>query len=97
MCACTAIYDPVCCNGITYPSLCTAECSGVRENECSSGECPTICTLEYDPVCCDGDEYANQCLADAAEASNCESGACDSDACACTLEYIPGKNFLFLD
>jgi hypothetical protein len=38
ICACDAVYEPVCgCDNVTYSSDCDAECSGVKEYE--KGEC----------------------------------------------------------
>lgn len=39
VCACTAIADPVCCDGVSYGNPCMAGCAGVTE-ECQSGLCP---------------------------------------------------------
>lgn len=38
ICACDAVYEPVCgCDNVTYSSGCDAECSGIKDYE--EGEC----------------------------------------------------------
>ncbi|EFN58453.1 hypothetical protein CHLNCDRAFT_140441 [Chlorella variabilis] len=90
---CPAIYDPVCCNGRTFPNSCLAACCGYDAAECTPGACPSpptnppscpgckdiLCPAIYDPVCCNGITFSNSCLASCCGYdSACTPGACPS-------------------
>eukprot|EP01084_Bolivina_argentea_P183933 317333_1 len=50
---CMQIYDPVCCNGVEYSNLCSAESNCISADECVPGTCPVFCTADV-YTCCDG-------------------------------------------
>ena len=83
-CACPAIYQPVCHEGIEYGNACAADCAGVVDF--AFGPCPPPaddgvpphcqCVKILDPVCgAGGVEFDNDCLA----------------RCAGVFDYAPGR------
>jgi len=86
--------EPVCgCDGITYPSACVAEASGVTfytAGQC--GQCvepaqmnpDTLCPYVYDPVCgCNDITYMNACMAEAAGVVSYTPGPCSGSSIWC--------------
>eukprot|EP01026_Neomeris_dumetosa_P063913 TRINITY_DN6069_c1_g1_i4.p1 TRINITY_DN6069_c1_g1~~TRINITY_DN6069_c1_g1_i4.p1 ORF type:complete len:438 (-),score=31.59 TRINITY_DN6069_c1_g1_i4:387-1700(-) len=77
--ACPLVYDPVCCDGITYSSECEANAQGVFSDICCPGECVTrpqespFCNTAsiQVPVCCGSLLYSSPGSAACAGLSNC--------------------------
>jgi len=79
---CTMQYDPYCCSGTEYSSLCAAQ--RMCATGCVQGACKdctpnpnVMCTADWRPVCCAGTEYSNQCKATANCATDCVDGQCN--------------------
>eukprot|EP01026_Neomeris_dumetosa_P074126 TRINITY_DN768_c1_g1_i2.p3 TRINITY_DN768_c1_g1~~TRINITY_DN768_c1_g1_i2.p3 ORF type:complete len:237 (+),score=8.54 TRINITY_DN768_c1_g1_i2:147-857(+) len=70
--ACTTIYDPVCCEGVTYSNECVANAEGVSSSTCCPGECVArpvgspfcsgnfVWDFSQSPVCCGSLFYSSR-------------------------------------
>ena len=98
-CICAAIYDPVCCDGVTYPNECSADCrcdgdivDGVCDEPTTTVDDSCVCIAQYDPVCCDGVTYSNECVAKCRCDGDIVDGVCATEEPSTT----EGKNtFVF--